>query len=228
MELKAEKRLVTGKAVNKLRRTGTLPAALYGHKSPSVSLSLSLRDFQKVYAESGEAELIDLVIGTDAPVKVLVKDVQREPLTNEITHADLYQVTLTEKVTATVPLKFIGESEPVKSGSALLLTLLDEIEVIALPLDLPSEILVDISSLVNIGDHISVKDLDVNKEKVVLKHEPEDLVVKLDHPEMKEEEVVAEATPEEVEITKEKKEDETTETEGKEPAEKEEKKEKKD
>jgi HSP20 family molecular chaperone IbpA len=62
--------------------------------------------------------------------------------------------------------------------------------------------------MINIGDHRAVKDLSLKREKVTVRHEPEDIVVKLDYPEMKEEEVAAEVTPEQVEITKEKKEEE--------------------
>ncbi len=205
MKLKAEIRTISGKKVKTRRRTGIIPAVLYGHLKATVSLALSLKEFQKIYQQAGESELIDLIIGDNPAVKVLVKATQRDPITDLLIHTDLYQVNLSEKVTATVPIKITGESPTVKSGQAMLLTPLPAIEIEALPLDLPAEITVDISGLITIGDHLTVKDLIVNREKVTLKHSPESIVAKLDYPEMKEEEVKEEVTPEEVEITKEKK-----------------------
>lgn len=207
MELKAQKRNIKEKKAQVLRHEGFLPAILYGHKIASQPLTLNAKDFSKVFRQAGESELVDLQIEEEKPVKVLIKDIQRDPVSDVLIHTDLYQVELTEKVTTKVPIRFSGESPAVKSGQALLLTLLTEVEVEALPLDLPAEINLDVSPLQNIGDHLAVKDLPLNREKVAVHHKPEDIVVKLDYPEMKEEEVKEEVTPEQVEITKEKKEE---------------------
>lgn len=207
MELQAQKRNIKDKKAQALRNEGRLPAVLYGHKIASQPLTLNAKDFSKVFREAGEAELVDLQLEGEEPVKVLIKNIQRDPVSEALIHADLYQVELTEKVTTKVPIRFSGESLAVKSGQALLLTLLTEIEVEALPLELPSAINLDVSPLQNIGDHLAVKDLSINREKVTVRHEPKDIVVKLDYPEMKEKEVVEEVTPEQVEITKEKKEE---------------------
>lgn len=213
MELQAQKRNTDEKKASMLRREGYLPAVLYGRKTAAQPLTLNAKEFQKAFRKAGGSELIDLKIGEERPVKTLIKDVQYDPVSDGIIHTDLYQVELTEKVTAKVPLKLVGESLPVKSGEALLLVLLNELEVEALPLDLPAEINIDISPLNNIGDRLTVKDLPMDRTKVTIKHEPEDIVVKLDYPEMKEEEVKEEITPEQVEITKEKKEEEGKEGE---------------
>lgn len=205
MELKAQKRNIKDKKAQTLRNEGLLPVILYGHRRAAQPVTLNAKDFSKVFRQAGESELVDLQIEGEKPVKVLIKETQRDPVSDELIHADLYQVELTEKVTTKVPIKLVGESSAVKAGQALLLTLLTEVEVGALPLDLPAEINLDISGMINIGDHLAVKDLPLNREKVTVRHEPEDIVVKLDYPEMKEEEVAAEVTPEQVEITKEKK-----------------------
>lgn len=230
MELKAEKRTITGKAVNALINKGLIPAIIYGRKFPATAISLDLKEFNKVYKEAGESGLIDVKVQDSEPVKVLVKDVQFHPLTDLPIHADFYKVDLSEKVTTMVPVTVVGVSEAVKSGQAMLLTPISELEVEALPLDLPSEITVDISGLLNVGDHLTVKDLKIDTSKIEIKHDPDGVVAKLDYAAMKEEEVVTEeTTPEEIEITKEKKPEEGGEETEKEtkPATKEEKKDKK-
>ncbi len=205
MELKAEIRTITGGKVKQLRENGEIPSVIYGHNFPAEAITLNLKEFTKVYRQAGEAELVDLNIKGRETMKVLIKDIQSDPLTGLTTHADFYKVDLAEKVTAHVEVKITGESPAVKAGQAMLLVLLHEVEVEALPLDLPSAIIVDISGLLNIGDHLAVKDLSIDQTKVKIKHAPEDIVVKLDYAEMKEEVVETPVTPEEVEITKEKK-----------------------
>lgn len=225
MELKAEKRKIQGKKVKKLRREEKVPAILYGGDKKPQSLTLERPEFEKVYQEAGESTLIDLNIGGKKE-KVLIADVQRDPL-GKLLHADLQRVEAGEKLTATVAIEVEGESPAVKSGEGILLTLLDEVEVECLPQDLPSEIKIDISNLSEVGQGIEVKDLPINRAKVkVLDHEPDELVLKIDYPEMEEEEEVA--VPEEeavaaVEAEKEKAEEAaTTEvTEKKESTEKE-------
>jgi len=207
MKLTAEKREVLGKKVKRLRQQGKLPAVVFGKEVGSIPITLDKREFLKVYTEAGESTLVDLHLpGADKPIKVLISETEVDPVSDEILHASLHAVTLTEKATATIPIEIVGESPIVKSGEGMLLTLLDEVEVEALPQDLPSEIKVDISNLTEIDQGIAVKDLPIDKSKVEIKHDPEDLVVKIEHAEMKEEEEVKEEVPieEAVEVTKEK------------------------
>ena len=133
------------------------------------------------------------------------------PLSDIPLHVDFYKVDLQKKTTAKVPLEFIGESEAVKQGG-ILLEFLNEIEIEALPEDIPSSIQVDISALENIGDFILVKNLPIHHE-VELKIDSEELVCKIEEPK-EEEEVEETPMPEDVEVEKEKK-DEETEGEGK-------------
>lgn len=218
MKLSAAKREIKGKANSALRQKGLVPAVVYGREFAATAVTVDLKEFRKIYREAGESTLIDLnVEGIAEPLKVLIKDVQRDPVSETLIHADFYKADLTEKVTVSVPLKVIGESAVIKSGQGILLTLLNEIEVAALPLNLPHEVLVDISRLTEIGQGIAVKELPIDPTKVkVLGNLPDDLVVKIDYAVQleKEEEV---KTVEEVEVLKEKKEGEeesASETEG--------------
>ncbi len=203
-----------------------LPAVVFGKDIESIPITLDQKDFEKVYEEAGESTLVDVEIVAEngrakGPQlhKVLISETDLDPVSDEIIHANLQAVKLTEKTTATVPLKIIGESPIVKSGEGMFLTLLNEVEVEALPQDLPSEIKVDISNLTEIDQGIAIKDLPVDHTKVKIEQEPEELVVKIDHAEMAEEEE-EEVSVEEVEVTKKKKKKEEEEgEEGEETAE---------
>ena len=138
------------------------------------------------------------------PHKVLIKDIQWDPVTDDLIHVDFYKANLSEKVSVSIPVKIVGESAIVKSGAGIVLTLLSEIEVEALPLDLPHEVEVNVSSLTEIGQSVAVKDLPIDHTKVkVLEHHPEDLVVKIDYAVQIEKEVEVKGV-EEVEVLKEK------------------------
>ncbi|MDO8599875.1 MAG: 50S ribosomal protein L25 [bacterium] len=192
-KLKAEKRTVTGRKVKLLRRAGTLPANIYGKKIKSETIQVKSLDFKKLYKEVGETGLISLELGNETR-PVLVHNVHLDPVMDEYLHVDFLQVDLHEKVTATVPIEFEGESSVEKSGEGIIVPQMREIEVEALPMDLPEKIIVDISILASVGDTVKVADLKVDRTKVELKEEdPERIVVSVDEPAKEEvvEEVVA-------------------------------------
>lgn len=209
MELKALKREKLGKAVKTLRNEGSVPAVVYGKDFKNLNVTLDLKEFKKVYREAGHSSVVDLAVeGSKEPVKVLITDLQESPVKNEIIHVDFHKVDLSKKTTAEVPVEVTGVSPIVKGGEGILLTLLTQIEVEALPLDLPHRITVDVSNLEKIGDGITVAQLPIDHAKVtVLGHKPEDLVVKVDYAIQieKEEEV---KSVEEIEVLTEKKEGE--------------------
>lgn len=207
MELTGKKRTASDGKAQKIRQAGRLPAVVYGKNFEALSFSLNSHDFLKTYQEAGEATLVDLRLDQDTPIKVLIKDLQLDPVTNRATHADFYKVDLAEKVEATVPIEIVGEPEKVASGEAMVLTQLTEVTLKCLPLDLPSEIKVDISRLQDIGDTILVKDLSIDRSKIEIDSEDEELVLKLDFAEQLEiEEEEAEEAPslEDIEVTREK------------------------
>lgn len=200
-----------------MRQQGLLPAVVFGKDTESLPIILDQKEFEKVYKEAGESTLIDVEITNDDGRqakglqlhKVLISEVDLDPVSDKIIHANLQAVKLTEKTTATVPLEIVGESPIVKSGEGMLLTLLDEVEVEALPQDLPAKIEVDVSKLTAIDQGIAIKDLPVDRTKVEIQQEPEDLVVKIDHAEMAEEEPEEEVSVEAVEVTTAKPEEDT-------------------
>jgi len=157
-----------------LRRSGSIPAVVYGAHYASTPIAVSALAFEKIFREVGEATVISLS-GLGATVPVLIYDVDLDPLTNRPRHIDFYAVTKGEKVEVAVPLVFIGESPAARDG-ANIVKVLHEIEVEADPMNLPREIEVDISSLLAIDDQIRAKDL-VLPSGVVLTTEPEEVVV---------------------------------------------------
>ena len=194
--LQAEPRTLLGRKVKQLRRAGLIPANIYGNKIKSQSIKITLSEFNKVFEEAGETSLVDLTVDGDKKTKpVLITNIQHDPITDKPIHADFHQVDLTQKVTANIPLEITGESPAVKEGGVLL-TPLTEIEVEALPTDLPDNIQIDISKLLKTGDSISVSDLKVSP-KVELKADPKTPVVLIQEQKAEEE---PEPTPAEAEV----------------------------
>lgn len=210
LSVKAKKREVKGKKVKKLRKQGILPAVLYGPKIKDLSIEIDLKDFENIYKQAGESSLISLEVGDDK-FSVLIHEVKKDPLTGNIVHADFYQPILTEEVEANVPVVFEGESAAVKELGATLVKEIQEVEIKALPQNLPHEIKVNIESLKTFEDEILIKDLKV-AENVKIQKEPDEIVAVVIAPETEkiEEELekpVEEKVEEVEEVEKEKEEE---------------------
>lgn len=177
--LKANFRKVLGRKVKKLRNEGMLPANIYGRKVKSQAIYVSLSDFNKVYKKAGETVIVKLSLGTKKK-PVLIHNVQLDPVTDIPLHADFFQVNLKEKVTAQVPIETIGEAPAEKEGKGTTVMQLDEVEVEALPSDLPEKFEVDLTRLSEVDEAIYVKDIKVNKKKVELKSAPEQIIVRIE------------------------------------------------
>jgi large subunit ribosomal protein L25 len=197
--LSAEPRTVLGKKVKQLRRDGLLPATVYGHKVDTQPVAVALVEFASTYKQAGETGLIDLQISGESSARpVLIHDMLEDPVTAKILHIDFYQVNLKEKLIATVPLEFVGESEVVKNNEGILLELLQEIEVECLPTDIPSSVEVNVSTLTEVDQGITAGELSL-PEGVELKTDSEEMVCKVDEAKMSEEEIEEESTEESVE-----------------------------
>lgn len=157
-----------------------IPAVLYGKGITNQILKIKKNDFDRVFKEAGESNLIDLDYGS-GPVKVLIKDIQRDVIKNYIIHADLYQVNMKEKITAEVPLHFIGEAPAVKNLGGILMKDLDSLEVECLPSDLVDHIEVDVSGLSAFDDAIRINDLKLPKG-ISLTRETNEIVAVISQP----------------------------------------------
>ena len=214
MELTVQKREILGKRIKSLRKSGFIPAELYGRGKENIHFSVLAKDFTNIFKKAGESTVLKLKIESDADKKegeinALVQDIQRNPTTDEITHIDLYQVRMDEKITASVPLEFVGEAPAVKEKAGILNKSMREIEVESLPGDLPHSIKIDISVLSDIGASIRAKDLHIGKG-VKIMVEPETVLATVVE-QAKEEVEVKPMSVEEVEVEGEKKEEEEKE-----------------
>lgn len=196
-----------------LRNKGLLPAVLYGPKIKNLSLQVDEKEFEKIFKEAGESSLIKLKVGEDEFL-VLVHDLQKDPLKGNFIHIDFYQPVLDEETEATVPLEFIGEAAAVKELAGTLVKNIKELEVRALPQNLPHDIKVNVESLKTFEDTITIKDLKIPEGVKVLK-EPEEIIALVTPPEKVEEELEKpiEEKVEEVEKVEEKEKKEEKEEE---------------
>ena len=155
-------------------KEGYIPAVFYGLKEPSESISISTRDFKRVWDGAGESSIISLKVAGKEH-EALIHDVDFHPVSGEPRHADFYVIEKGKKVTVDVPLEFIGVAPAVKELGGVLVKVLYEIEIEALPKDLPHQIDVDLSSLVDFEKTIAVKDLKF-PEGVVPTENPEEII----------------------------------------------------
>ncbi|MBI3385246.1 50S ribosomal protein L25 [Candidatus Gottesmanbacteria bacterium] len=179
-KLKAQKRLVLGKKVKKLRREGQIPATVYGKKIKSESLQLDQKEFARVFHKAKQTGLVDLVIEKEEGVRpVLIHRIQIHPVTGQMLHADFCQVDLKEKVKASVPIIAKGNAKAVTENKGVLLYTLSAVEIEALPTDLIEQIEVDVFNLSEIDQAILVKDLVVDRAKITILTSPEEVVFKI-------------------------------------------------
>ncbi|MHB8860697.1 MAG: 50S ribosomal protein L25 [Minisyncoccota bacterium] len=174
LTLPVQKRDKDAGTLSALRKTGMIPAVVYGAHHASTPIAIDAKVFAKVLREAGEATIVSLT-GLGAAVPSLIHEVNFEPVTSLPRHVDFYAVTKGEKVEVAIPLAFIGESAAVEAG-ANLVKVLHEIEVEADPMNLPHAIEVDLSLLQVVDDQIHAKDL-VLPAGVELVTDPEDVVV---------------------------------------------------
>lgn len=198
MQIVAQVRQTFGKKNKKIRKQSLLPAVLMQKGKESKPLVVKAADFDKVFKEAGETSLLDLKVENET-YKVLISEVQLHPVNLKPIHAVFRKVDLKEKIMAQIPVEVVNEEKNdfVRSNQAIILRLLDEIPVRALPADLPRSFVVDATRFEKIGDEIKIGDLVFDKAKVeIVGHEENDLVAKLDR-------VEEEAIGEEAELTEE-------------------------
>jgi len=185
IKLTAKERAIIGKEVKTLRRDGETPVVIYGGDRKPMALTVNTHDFELLYRHAGGNSIIDVDIehldGTKEKKNVLVHQVDIHPVTSRILHADLIQIKMNEKITTSIPLKFVGDSLAVIDQSGSLLTPLNEVEVECLPGNLPHEIEVDLAPLVDFDAVLHVSDLVVGEGVVVLT-DPEAVLAHVEAP----------------------------------------------
>ena len=134
-------------------------AVVYGPKVENQNIFINYRDFERVLRDAGESTLVDLAIGGKDPVKVLIHDMQKDPLNGECIHVDFYELDMSKKTRVDVELKFLGAEEVMKLTGGEISESVDHLEVECLPKDLVKEIDIDLSTLKSIGDVIYAKDI---------------------------------------------------------------------
>jgi len=179
LELEVSKRNIKGKKVRFLRRGGLIPGIIYGHGISSIPVQVDIKKLSHLLGKAGGTDLINLKIkNEDSTSRVLIRDIQRNPLTGDPIHVDFYQVKMTEKLRAEVPLIFVGEPPALKLKNVSLLHALTSLHIEALPDDLPHNIEVDISGLEKPEDALHVKDIKINP-KISILTDPEQMVIKV-------------------------------------------------
>lgn len=159
ISITAEKREALGRDNWQNRAAGQVPAVVYGPKTEPKNITVNTKTLIKVFKEVGESSLVDLIINGEQPLKVLVQDLQFDPLSGEVIHVDFRAVDLTKEITAEIKLEFIGEAPAVKELGGTLIHALDEIEVKGLPQALVASLTIDISKLKTFNDVIRISDL---------------------------------------------------------------------
>jgi len=196
-ELVAHRREVTGKAVARLRRAGQLPAVVYGHGHPSQPLQVDAREFEVLRRHSGRNALVDLKVDGGQAQPVMVYGVQEHPVTRRPLHVDFFLVKMTEEMTVDVPIVMNGEASAVTKLGGNLLHLLDTVKVRALPADVPSSLVLDVTPLESFEAMLHVRDV-VVPERVTILTDGDEPLARVQPPRV--EEVLVPAVEEVVEV----------------------------
>ena len=162
IELNAQPRTIIGSQVKTLRKKGFLPAVVYGEGIKTQAISTSFVDFERVFRSAGESTLVTLNVEGKTH-NVLIHDVSYDALRGQPIHADFYAVRMDKVIRAKVALEFIGESSAVKNDGGILVKVMHEIEVEALPQDLPHELHVDLGLLSAFESKALVQDITLPK-----------------------------------------------------------------
>lgn len=197
-----------GKKTKSMKNQGKIPAVVYGPGEKNVNLVVDEKEFKKVLHTAGESSLVELNV-EKIKKPVLIHEIQKDPISDKIIHIDFFQASLKEEVEVKIPLVFEGQAPAEKDLGGTLNKNMLEIEVKALPQNLPHEIKVNVDGLKTFEDHILVKDLVLPPNVAVLKN-PDEIVASVLPPQKVEEELATEIK-EEVEnvekVEKEKKEE---------------------
>ena len=193
-------------SLDALRKAGKIPAVFYGPKEEATPIAVDAKEFGKVLKEAGESTVVTLE-GVGESKDVMIHDIDHNQVSGAVVHVDFYVIEKGKKVRTHVPLEFIGEAPAVKSLGGTLMKVLHEVEIEAMPKNLPHGIEVDISVLATFSDHIAIKDLRI-PEGVEILNAPDDTIASVAEPKEEVEEPVAAIDMESIEVEKKGKQEE--------------------
>jgi large subunit ribosomal protein L25 len=176
-ELQVQPRTVLGKKVAALRRDGKTPGNVFGHRLESRAVEADTAVLTQLLRGMTRNAIINLSVeGEATPRTVVIRGITRDPLSEKLLHIDFYQVSMTEKMRAEVPLVLVGTSDAVATLGGVLLQMLESISIDALPADIPAHFEVDVSAITQLEGSIHVKDLGIDTSRLTL-HTDLDVVV---------------------------------------------------
>jgi large subunit ribosomal protein L25 len=186
LQIRVDPRTVTGKHTKRLRAAGVVPGVVFGKTAGSVAVQIDAKQLDQLYREAGRTSIVRVQVEGGQTTSVVIKSIQRHPLTGRALHVDFFAPDLTHEMTVDVPLVFVGEPPAVEATGGFLLTSLQNLRVKALPSDLPHELTVDLTPLVDLESAIHVSDIAVADNVTVLS-DPEELVARVMPPRVEEE-----------------------------------------
>jgi large subunit ribosomal protein L25 len=170
IEVDLEQREITGKAVKHLRKDGMIPAVIHDHGKASLVVMGSYVSLTKAYQRAGKHHPVELKVGKKS-FTALIKTAEFDPRHHLLVHVVFNAVDANQKVEAEIPIRIDGDA-PAERAGLLIINQLDHVEVEALPKDLPDELVVDGTKLIELGDRLTVADLQVPTGVTILT-EPE-------------------------------------------------------
>jgi len=167
ISISADLRERVGKgSARQTRMTGRIPAVVYGPEIDPVAISIDAKAFRLAVKEAGGASVVyDLNVGGKAN-KVLIRDIQRDPVTSVVTHVDFHAISMNKEINISVPIHLTGTPVGVKTEGGIMQTTLRELEVACLPKDIPEQVTIDVSEL-KIGESVHVGNLEIPNARVL-------------------------------------------------------------
>lgn len=191
LEIAAQARSATGKRNRQLRRSGQVPAVVYGKDTSSLAIQVEAKAFDALYRAAGRTSLVQLQVDGGTAKSAVIREVQRHPLSRRPLHVDFLVVDLMQEMEVDVPLVFAGEPPAVELTGGTLMTPLGHLRVRALPAEMPHEIRVDVTPLADLESSIHVRDL-VIPENVHVQTDGDELIARVLPPRIEEEPEVEE------------------------------------
>ena len=176
VSLQASPRTATGKgAARQSRMAGNIPAVMYGPETAPQAIEVSLKDLRAAIKQTtSTVTIFDLQVGGKTN-KVLIRDMQRDPITLNVTHIDFHAISMNKPIHITLPINFVGTPEGVKADGGILQTAMRELDIACLPKDIPETFDIDVSKLM-VGDSIHVRDIEI-PNATILSEEQRTIVI---------------------------------------------------